>query len=114
MISSLLMKQELYPAAIIRAARELLSWSQAELARNAGVAASTVHKLERDNNDLNHKSRAKLVLALEAAGIQFLAGYDEFGSGLRYQRRTLEIEVSEREARAAQLRREGSVKKKSM
>jgi transcriptional regulator with XRE-family HTH domain len=42
----------------------MLDWSQKELARRAGIAASTLNRVERDNSPLNDVSRVKIQEAL--------------------------------------------------
>lgn len=65
----------------IRAARSLLGWSQAELAKQAGVAHMTIRRFEAHSGPVsgNISSLTKVQTALEAAGIQFIPP-DEWGS----------------------------------
>jgi transcriptional regulator with XRE-family HTH domain len=65
----------------IKAARSLLGWSQAELAKKAGVAHMTVRRFEAKNGPVNGtiSSLTRVQATLEAAGIQFIAP-DEWGS----------------------------------
>ena len=58
----------------IRAARAMLSWSAAELARRAGVHISTVQRIERNGPALrgNIATLEKVRRALEKSGIEFL------------------------------------------
>lgn len=62
-----------------RAARGLLSMTQNELAKSAGVGQSTVIDFERDRRKVADQSVAAIRSALEAAGVEFL---DENGGGV--------------------------------
>jgi transcriptional regulator with XRE-family HTH domain len=69
----------------IRAARGLLSWSQDELARRAGISRPAVNRIE-GGADVLAKSVRQVEAALVEAGIAFLpAGSDE-GEGVRLAR----------------------------
>ena len=57
-----------------RAARALLAWSQQELAKKAGVAASTVADFEREHRTPVPNNAEAIRTALEEAGVQFLPG----------------------------------------
>jgi transcriptional regulator with XRE-family HTH domain len=64
----------------LRAARALLGWSQTELASRAGLSLPTVKRVEGDfGPTVSEGTRAKLQLALEAAGLEFL---EENGGGI--------------------------------
>ena len=65
----------------IRAARSLLGWSQAELAKKAGVAHMTVRRFEAIKGPVsgNISSLTGVQTALEKAGISFVPA-DEWGS----------------------------------
>lgn len=56
-----------------RAARALLGWDQAELAKKAGVAPNTVLDFETEARDTQEASKAKIGAALERGGIEFTA-----------------------------------------
>lgn len=56
----------------VRAARALLAWSQRDLAKNAGVATSTVADFERGQRTPVASNAQAIRGALEAAGICFL------------------------------------------
>ena len=56
----------------VRAARALLAWSQHDLAKAAGVAASTVADFERGKRTPVPNNAEAIRGALEAAGIRFL------------------------------------------
>ncbi|MBK9032173.1 MAG: helix-turn-helix domain-containing protein [Myxococcales bacterium] len=80
------------PAASVRAARALLAWSQKELAKEAGVAVSTVADFERGQRTPVPNNAMALRRALEAAQIQFLpsgaiAGPDVPRASLRRTRK---------------------------
>ena len=65
----------------VKAARALLSWSQADLARRAGVSEPTVARLELADGELGGRegTTEKIRNAIEAAGVEFL---EENGGGL--------------------------------
>jgi DNA-binding XRE family transcriptional regulator len=58
-------------AAQSRAARALLNWSQAELAKTAAVAQQTVVDFERGARKPYPKNLTAMRRALEAAGVEF-------------------------------------------
>jgi transcriptional regulator with XRE-family HTH domain len=60
-------------AAQIRAARALLGWSQAKLARSAGIGLATLQRIEQSDGIMkgNFATVLKIQKALEAAGISF-------------------------------------------
>jgi transcriptional regulator with XRE-family HTH domain len=60
---------------MIKAARELLRWRQEELANRAGIAISTLRRLEGMTGPLRGQpeTKAKIVSALQGAGVAFLA-----------------------------------------
>jgi len=64
----------------IKAARALLGWSQADLARNSGVSEPTIARLEAADGDLGGRENTgqKIRDAIESAGIQF---FEENGGG---------------------------------
>jgi predicted transcriptional regulator len=61
-----------------RAARGLLSWSQQDLAKNAGVGVVTVHQLEAGVSQPRRSTIEVIRRAFEAAGVEFI---DENGGG---------------------------------
>ncbi|WP_128970958.1 helix-turn-helix domain-containing protein [Bradyrhizobium tropiciagri] len=61
---------EISPAQL-RAARAWLNWSQAELAKAAGVAKTVVNRYEQGYSVPHAESLRKVQGALEAAGIRF-------------------------------------------
>jgi transcriptional regulator with XRE-family HTH domain len=64
----------------IKAARELLGWSQEKLVEMSGVSISTIKRLEAEGGDLGGRPTTgeKIVAALEKAGVEFI---DEDGGG---------------------------------
>jgi transcriptional regulator with XRE-family HTH domain len=71
----------------IRAARGLLGWSQAELAKRAGLSRETVKRVEAPSDlKVSTQARAKLQRALENRGVQFLEE-NGGGPGLRLKAR---------------------------
>ena len=57
-----------------RAARALLEWSQEDLARASGITKKTIADFERGATTPRRQSLKQFVVALEAAGIEFLDG----------------------------------------
>lgn len=68
----------------VKAARSLLAWSQEQLAKAADVSIPTIKRLESDDGDLGGRTdtAAKIVGALEAAGVDFI-GESDGGAGVR-------------------------------
>jgi DNA-binding XRE family transcriptional regulator len=67
----------------IKAARALLGWSQADLARESGISEPTIKRLESKGDDEiggRESSRFGIVAALEAAGTEFIS--NERGEGV--------------------------------
>ncbi|WOC15409.1 helix-turn-helix transcriptional regulator [Pseudochrobactrum sp. MP213Fo] len=67
----------------IKAARALLNWSQANLALKSGVSEPTIKRLESpDSGSIGgrEETAAKLVSALQEAGIEFID--DKRGRGV--------------------------------
>jgi predicted transcriptional regulator len=60
----------------IKAARELLAWSAADLSKRSGVSLATIQRLEARGGNLGGytATRDRIVAALEKAGIEFLNG----------------------------------------
>ncbi len=65
-----------------RAARALLGWSQAHLAKAARVSPATVKTYEGRKTTANHATLVVLEQALEAAGVEFIEE-DGAGAGAR-------------------------------
>jgi transcriptional regulator with XRE-family HTH domain len=68
----------------IKAARELLGWSQETMAEASGVSIPTIKRLEADGDELGGRPETgeKIMAALARAGIVFTNG-DEPGVKLR-------------------------------
>lgn len=68
----------------VKAARALLGWSQADLARHSNVSEPTVKRLEAADGDLGGRADTgdKIINALEAAGVTFIASNGD-GRGVR-------------------------------
>ena len=62
----------------IKAARALLAWSQKDLAAKCGLSYPTIARLESADGDIGGRTEtaAKIVSALEAAGIEFTNGVE--------------------------------------
>src|SRR3954471_16568003 len=67
----------------IKAARSFLRWRQDELARQTGLAISTIRRLERSEGPIeaNFDTVQKISQALENAGIEFIGSPN---LGVRY------------------------------
>jgi transcriptional regulator with XRE-family HTH domain len=65
----------------IKAARELLGWSQEAIANASGVSIPTIKRLEAAGGDLGGRPETseKIVAALEKVGVEFL----DDGQGVR-------------------------------
>ncbi|ODT27068.1 MAG: hypothetical protein ABS54_06410 [Hyphomicrobium sp. SCN 65-11] len=76
----------------LRAARALLGWSQDDLAARSGVSKPTIARLELGTGKLAGyaSTRDKVVGALEAAGVTFLADGEAIdgGPGVRLSKHT--------------------------
>jgi DNA-binding XRE family transcriptional regulator len=66
-----------------RAARALLNWTQAHLAKTARVARKTVADLEVGNRPLRYRTRLDITLTFEEHGIEFLWATQATGEGVR-------------------------------
>ena len=60
----------------LKAARALVGWEQTDLARKAGVAISTVRRMESFQGEIGARTSTLSVVtkALERAGIEYLDG----------------------------------------
>ncbi|WP_343056287.1 helix-turn-helix domain-containing protein [Ancylobacter tetraedralis] len=78
---------ELITTRQVKAARALLGWSQADLARAADVSEPTLARLEAEDGKLGGRRRTndKLRSALERAGIEFISEFDG-GIGVRFRK----------------------------
>ena len=74
------MKMTSLSSAQIRAARALLRWSAADLAREAALGANTVRRAELAEHETSLTTANELAIrrALEAGGVEFI---DENGGG---------------------------------
>jgi predicted transcriptional regulator len=65
----------------LKAARELVAWSQEDLAEKSGVSLPTIQRLEAADGDLGGRPATgeKIIGALEKAGVEFL----DDGQGVR-------------------------------
>jgi len=70
----------------VKAARSLLGWSQAELARRSGISEPTVKRLEAvdDHGPVGGRAGTAVAIrqALESAGVVFIPGNGS-GPGVR-------------------------------
>ncbi len=73
----------------VKAARALLDWSQEDLAEHSAVSIPTVRRLEAADGVLGGRGEtsAKLVAALEAAGVEFIPE-NGGGAGVRLRDRS--------------------------
>jgi transcriptional regulator with XRE-family HTH domain len=67
----------------IKAARALLGWSQEDLASKSGVSRPTIASVESSEGAAD--APQKIVGALEAGGVEFLAEEDD-GAGVRLKK----------------------------
>src|SRR4051812_34775921 len=91
----------------IKAARSFLRWKQDQLARETGLALSTIRRLERSEGriEANFDTVQKIRQALENAGIEFIGSPN---LGVRYWvRRETANSLSEQEQGAASLPKQG-------
>lgn len=58
----------------IRAARALLNWSQADLARAANMATSSIKNTESESSSARRETLAKILEAFDTNGVEFLPG----------------------------------------
>jgi ribosome-binding protein aMBF1 (putative translation factor) len=74
------MKEAVLSSAQIRAARALLRWSAADLARESALGANTIRRAEVAEGQTSLTAANELAVrrALEAAGVEFI---DENGGG---------------------------------
>jgi transcriptional regulator with XRE-family HTH domain len=71
-------------AAQIKAARALLGWDQARLAKEAGLSLPTIQRMEASEGNVrsNVDSLVKVIEALDRAGVELLAeGAQSSGGG---------------------------------
>jgi transcriptional regulator with XRE-family HTH domain len=77
-------------SAQMRAARGILNWSVRKLSERAGVHRNTITNFETGKSGGDADIMRKLVVALEAAGVEFTNG-DEPGVKLKKARRAVAI-----------------------
>jgi predicted transcriptional regulator len=70
----------------IRAARALLGWNQAELAKTAGVSIATIRRIEAQKGPVGGyvSTLVRIQTAFEQAGIRFLDSDVGGGIGVRF------------------------------
>ena len=73
---------------LARAARAILNWSMADLARRTGVAATTIRNYESGKRGTTRVNRAAIAAAFLEEGIEFVGG-DAPGPGLILRRAEL-------------------------
>jgi transcriptional regulator with XRE-family HTH domain len=76
-------------AAQLRAARNLLNWSQDQLAKATGVSVPTIRRMESDAigpGKSTHENVEAIRAALEKGGIDFIPE-DGGGAGLRLRKK---------------------------
>jgi transcriptional regulator with XRE-family HTH domain len=69
----------------IKAARALLGWAQSDLAAASGLSTPTVKRIESTGGELGGRpdTAARIVVALEKAGAEFIAEGGGGGVGVR-------------------------------
>lgn len=70
----------------LRGARGLLGWSQSQLAEAAGLSLPTIKRTELETVNVSIEAREKLRIALEEAGVEFIAE-NGGGPGVRLRKR---------------------------
>jgi transcriptional regulator with XRE-family HTH domain len=73
-------------ASQLRAARALLGWSRAELAKKSGVAAPTITDFELKGADARQGTVQKWVIAFAKEGVEFTFEADDVGAGVRWKK----------------------------
>jgi transcriptional regulator with XRE-family HTH domain len=71
---------------LLRAARALLKWEQADLARHAGVSIATIRKIEQGAASMREATANKIISALDEAGLQLFDNDAEGGIGARFKK----------------------------
>ena len=71
----------------VKAARALLGWSQADLARHSSVSEPTIARIESADGELGGRedTERKIRLAIEKAGIEFIME-NGGGAGVRLRK----------------------------
>jgi transcriptional regulator with XRE-family HTH domain len=72
----------------VKAARALLGWSQADLAKHSGVSEPTIARLESADGELGGRGDTvrKIHAALDASGVEFIEE-NGGGPGVRLRKR---------------------------
>ena len=70
-------------AAQLRAARALVGWSRAELAKRSGVSINTIQDFEIGGSDPKQGTIQKWRRALAAAGVEMIDATDTSGPGVK-------------------------------
>jgi len=76
---------ETISSAQCRAARALLDWSQGQLAKQAGIARTTLADFERDVRAATRSTTISIINALEVAGVTFVQERKNAGAGVRFR-----------------------------
>jgi transcriptional regulator with XRE-family HTH domain len=63
---------QLFSSSQLRAARALLNWSRADLAKQTGISEPTLHRLENEMGEPETRTQNKIRGVLEAHGIEFV------------------------------------------
>lgn len=77
--------QKLSPSQL-RAARALLNWSRADLAKRSGISEPTIHRFENGTNEPEARTAEKLLNIFDQHGVEFL---DQ--QGLRFKPSNIEV-----------------------
>jgi DNA-binding transcriptional regulator YiaG len=87
-ISINLMGRSLITTRQVKAARALLGWSQADLARRSGISVPTIARLESAEGELGGREGTgeKIKKAIVSAGIEFISE-NGGGPGVRLRKR---------------------------
>lgn len=72
---------------LIIAARCALGWSQAELAKRAGIARASLSRAEQGTIDSRSSTLHAMEMALEEGGVEFLPETETKGPGIRVPKR---------------------------
>lgn len=67
----------------VRAARELLRWTQLQLAEAAEINIATVRRFEREDKKISDKTSDAIIAALQRAHVVFLNDVDHDGFKVR-------------------------------
>ena len=73
-------------SAQLRAARALLDWSRADLAKHSGISAPTIHRLENGINEPELRTLEKLIKVFDRHGVEFSEN-----QGVRFKPNNIDI-----------------------